>query len=325
MKFNIPNLGAFSDDCGLIEKEKSSDGLFSAAKNGVNGVFSTGDEKVELITFDEKTLAFVKSSQGYSAYYPVLAVERTGAVKAVLMDLDGTTVKSESFWINIIQMTVRSLLGNAKFSLEDKDIPFVSGHSVSEHLQYCIDKYCETKTLYQAREFYFQHTHSEMHDILYEGKQGGFLPTEGVREWLLMLKKRGIKIGLVTSGLYEKAYPEILSAFRTMKLGEPEAFYDAIITAGDPLGRGKAGTLGELEAKPHPWLYAEAATVGLNVSFKDRGSVIGIEDSGAGVCAVRLAGYTTVGMSDGNILQSGTKPFCDLFCNTFAQLEKEIF
>jgi len=41
-----------------------------------------------------------------------------------------------------------------------------------------------------------------------------FAPTKGLREILMYLKTQGIKIGLVTSGLYNKAYPEIVSIFR---------------------------------------------------------------------------------------------------------------
>ena len=71
------------------------------------------------------------------------------------MDLDGTSVRSEEFWIWIIEMTTASLLGNPDFKLEEADMPFVSGHSVSEHLQYCIDKYCPDKTIEEARNYYF--------------------------------------------------------------------------------------------------------------------------------------------------------------------------
>ncbi|GAG95669.1 unnamed protein product [marine sediment metagenome] len=83
-------------------------------------------------------------------------------IKAVLMDLDGTSVKSESFWIWIIQLTTSSLLDDPKFELEESDMPYVSGNSVSEHLKYCIKKYCPDKTIEQARKFYFEHTHREM-------------------------------------------------------------------------------------------------------------------------------------------------------------------
>ena len=40
----------------------------------------------------------------------------------------------------------------------------------------------------------------------------------------------------------------------------------------------------------HPWLYAEACRVGLGIPFEERNSVVGIDDSGAGVCSIRLAG-----------------------------------
>ena len=89
----------------------------------------------------------------------------------------------------------------------------------------------------------------------------------------MALKARGVKIGLVTSGLYEKAWPEIVAAFRALGMGDPRDFYDAIITAGFPLRQGEAGTLGELSPKPHPWLYAEAARVGLGIPFEARNSV----------------------------------------------------
>jgi hypothetical protein len=134
------------------------------------------------------------------------------------------------------------------------------------------------------------------------------------------VKARGLRIALVTSGLYEKAYPEILAAFRAMRLGEPREFYDAIITAGFPLRKGEVGTLGELSPKPHPWLYAEAFRVGFGLPFDEREAVLGIEDSGAGVCAVRLAGLQTVGLAGGNVEESGTRPLCHHFCGSLGEV-----
>jgi hypothetical protein len=125
---------------------------------------------------------------------------------------------------------------------------------------------------------------------------------------------------LVTSGLYEKAWPEILSAFQAMDLGDPCEFYDAIISAGYPLGQGQVGTLGELSPKPHPWLYAETMRVGLGIPFEERQSVVGIEDSGAGICAIRLAGIPAVGIAGGNIEASGTRSLCTQYCQTFGEI-----
>jgi beta-phosphoglucomutase len=287
---DIPGIGLITKDSGFIPMQKCSDGVFEVGKDGVISVTATGDRKVEFVSFDDHSLAYVKSAMGYPAYYPVHGVEMKKPVKAVLMDLDGTTVRSEEFWVWIIRKTTASLLGNPKFDLEEADLPYVSGHSVSEHLKYCIKKYCPEKTVEDARNYYFEHTHHEMDEIMNgRGKKGAFTPSPGIKEFLYELKSMKVKIGLVTSGLYEKAYPEILSAFDTLGMGDPKDFYDCIITAGFPLRKGEAGTLGELSPKPHPWLYAETCRVGLGIEFADRNSVIGIEDSGAGVCSIRLA------------------------------------
>ena len=73
----------------------------------------------------------------------------------------------------------------------------------------------------EARSFYFEHTSRELQAILEgRGKQDAFKPSPGLRDFLFELKGMGVKIGLVTSGLYEKALPEILSA----ELAKKEAF-----------------------------------------------------------------------------------------------------
>ena len=321
MNFNIPDLGIIDDSSGFRILSATTDGRFISGKEGVKHILCTGDGKVEFVAFENQTLAYVNSVLGYGAYYPIHSVNRKGKNKAVLMDLDGTSVRSEEFWIWIIEKTTASMLDDESFKIEDSDIPFVSGHSVSEHLQYCIDKYCPGESLDKARNFYFEHVNHEMKEIMEgRGRKNSFVPQEGLKEFLLAIKAKGIKIGLVTSGLYEKAMPEILSAFRTLDMGEPTDFYDAIISAGYPLRKGSVGTLGELSPKPHPWLYAETCAVGLGINFDERNSVIAIEDSGAGVCSARIAGYTTIGLAGGNIKESGTMPMCSRYCNNLAEI-----
>ena len=283
---HIPGLGPVKTDTSLISLDECSDGVFKKGFNGVTAIFATGDRKVEFIAFTDHTIVYVNSAMDYPAYYPLHPVQLERPIKAVLMDLDGTSVRSEEFWIWIIQMTTASLLDNPRFELEEAE-----------------------------------HTHREMQAIMGgHGRENAFVPTPGLKEFLLNLKDMGLKIGLVTSGLYEKAWPEILSAFRSLDMGDPKDFYDAIITAGFPLRKGESGTLGELSPKPHPWLYAETCRVGLGIEFADRNAVLGMEDSGAGVCSLRLAGYPTVGVAGGNIIESGTQELCNYYCYNFEEV-----
>ena len=322
---HLPDVGVIDGATNMVQLKACGDGRFRVGRDGVEAIVGTGDGKVEFIAFEDRTLAYVKSATGYPAYYPVHPVRVDRPIRAVLMDLDGTSVRSESFWIWIIERTTASLLDRPDFELDEADVPHVSGHSVSEHLQYCIGKYCPDKTLEEARDHYFRHTRREMKQTLAgRGRVDAFTPTPGLKEFLHELKSMGIRIGLVTSGLYEKAYPEIASAMRTLKLGEPEQVYDTIITAGFPLRDGQVGTLGELSSKPHPWLYAEACRVGLGIPFDQRHRVIGIEDSGAGVCAIRLAGFMPIGLAGGNIEQSGTQALCGSFCGTLEDVLQTI-
>lgn len=277
----------------------------------MNKIWTPKDGKIDILEDNGQKYIEVKSGMGYPALYPLHDVKIEKPVEAVLMDLDGTSVKSESFWVWIIQSTMAKLMGNPKFELEEADIPHVSGHSVSEHLQYCINKYCPEKTVEEARSHYYEITDYEMDEILAgRGKEGAFTPAEGLKDFLYGLKDKGIKIGLVTSGLYRKAMPEIISAFKTLNMEDPVDFYDAIITAGYPLGKGMVGTLGELAPKPHPWLYAETLRVGLGIPFERRHHVVGIEDSSAGVVSILLAGVAPIGLTDGNIIDAGVEPLC---------------
>ena len=172
-----------------------------------------------------------------------------------------------------------------------------------------------------ARKYYFEIVNHEMDEIMKgRGKQDAFTPAPHLKEFLTTVKKEGIKIGLVTSGLYEKAMPEIISAFRQLDMGDPVDFYDSIITAGQALRAGQTGTLGELAPKPHPWLYAETARVGLGIPFENRHRVIGLEDSSAGVVSIKLAGFSCVGISGGNIEAAGVGDMCDYKIDDLMQM-----
>jgi haloacid dehalogenase-like hydrolase len=286
--------------------------FFETGKDGVRKILTPDDKKIDIVEFDDKKLCVVKSGMDYPAIYPMYETHFEPKAEAILMDLDGTSVHSESFWMWVIERTTARLLKNDNFKRETEDEPFISGHSVSEHLQYMIDKYARGESLELARQYYFEIVNYEMDEILKgRGKQDAFTPAPNLKEFLQAVKKEGIKIGLVTSGLYEKAMPEIISAFKQLDMGDPVDFYDSIITAGQALRKGQTGTLGELEPKPHPWLYAETARVGLGIPFEHRHKVVGIEDSSAGVVSIKLAGFSCVGISGGNIDKAGVGDMCD--------------
>lgn len=286
--------------------------FFETGKEGVRKILTPDDKKIDIVEFDDKKLCVVKSGMDYPAIYPMYETHFEPKAEAILMDLDGTSVHSESFWMWVIERTTARLLKNDNFKRETEDEPFISGHSVSEHLQYMIDKYARGESLELARQYYFEIVNYEMDEILKgRGKQDAFTPAPNLKEFLQAVKKEGIKIGLVTSGLYEKAMPEIISAFKQLDMGDPVDFYDSIITAGQALRKGQTGTLGELEPKPHPWLYAETARVGLGIPFEHRHKVVGIEDSSAGVVSIKLAGFSCVGISGGNIDKAGVGDMCD--------------
>lgn len=318
----IPGIGVIRPEHAgdMTDLPAGGDGLFQVGRDGVIRILLPRDRKVEFIVYRDKTLAYVRSAMGHPAIYPLPEAAFEPPAEAVLMDLDGTSVKSESFWMWIIQQTIARLMGDPQFELAPIDEPFVSGHSLPEHLKYCIDKYCPGKTVEEGRRHYFDITRHELGEALAgRGRPDAFKPREGLKDFLLALKARGVRIGLVTSGLREKAWPEIVSAFRTLGMGDPLAFYDSIIDAGWALRPGQVGTLGELEPKPHPWPYAETARVGLGIERARRHKVIGIEDSGAGVVSVRLAGFAVIGMTDGNIPVSGARPLVLKECRGLTQ------
>ena len=307
----IPGIGTLKNAGDFIPLEVSDGGPFKVGEDGVKEILGTKDGKTEFAVYQDKTLCYVKSLMGYPAIYPMMEPVFEGPAEALLMDLDGTSVRSEQFWMWIIEKTMQRLMGNASFGLSDEDEPFVSGHSVSEHLQYCITKYCPNQKVEEARTFYYEIVEDEMQKIMKgQGKKGAFVPSPGLKDFLMELKAEHIKIGLVTSGLYNKAIPEIVSAFDVMGMGDPFQFYDTIITAGTAFQQGQAGTLSELAMKPHPWLYAETARVGLGIMPKERNRVIGMEDSSAGVLSLRLAGFSVIGIGGGNIEKAGVSGLC---------------
>ena len=197
---------------------------------------------IEFINNNDQLL--VKISQcGVSATYPLNENIQQNKIKYVLMDLDGTTVKSEEFWVYLIEKTVQACLKKDDFHLEKSDAPYVSGFTTVEHLEYCKNRYHFSQSISEALEEYHRIARFELNEIMLgRGNINAFEPRKGLKEFLLELKRMNIKIGVATSGLKYKAVPEIVSTFKLIGLGDPLEFYDGLITGGDQ----KKGNMAQL-------------------------------------------------------------------------------
>ena len=139
--FILPDLGSFDESSGLIRRNQTGDGRFTTGRNGVRIIAATGDEKVELIGFESHTLAYVKSALDYPAYYPVHPVFPEKPVQAVLMAWTAPVFAVRALGLDH-PTNLASLKNDPHFELEESDLPYISGHSVSG-IYSTVDKYCQ--------------------------------------------------------------------------------------------------------------------------------------------------------------------------------------
>ena len=164
-----------------------------------------------------------------------------------------------------------------------------------------------------AIDIYYANYH-----IILEGIRGGSIkealiePMPFLGEFLSICKKLGIKLGLVTSSVQKEAEIVMPIVFRGLGFDTPfEDYYDSVVTASN----------NEMEnyLKPHPMLYDIALTeMGFQHQTQRNGS-FGIEDSTAGLKAVRAAGISAVA-----VIHPGTRNHDKSFANLgIARLDGE--
>ncbi len=284
-------------------------GIGEEKTQGEVALFVTNDEKCIFRQNGEDVLMHYPLGTGVNAYYQYVPTAMPKKIKYLLMDLDGTSIQSEGFWVHIIEAVAAKMTCDETFRFKAEDEPFVSGYTVSEHLTYMLKKYAEftDANLEKATKFYFEIVREELAQIesgTYKGNP--FEVTKGLKELLIYCKNSGVKVALVSSGLIEKARPEIISACDSMGI-EIFDYYDKIITGGIVPEDNCYGTLGNYCAKPHPWLYYEAMkAVGGNCE-----NTLAIEDSSAGVLSAISAGVAVIGLNGGNIKAAGVDVMCE--------------
>ncbi len=93
-------------------------------------------------------VAVVKNPQGIYApleFYPLAPRrQRLRALRAVVMDMDGTTTTTEPLCLHSLEEMVRSTMrdGRAWAGLDhDKDLPYVVGNSTTRHVEHLLEAY----------------------------------------------------------------------------------------------------------------------------------------------------------------------------------------
>lgn len=110
----------------------------------------TGEFILETIKKDNREYAVVENPSYIFPpieYYPLAApLKKVNGLKAVLMDMDGTTTTTEELCIYSLEMMVRRMSG--KISIDDwsgldhnNDYPYIIGNSTTKHVEYLIKTY----------------------------------------------------------------------------------------------------------------------------------------------------------------------------------------
>ena len=322
------NVGLYGDDLSHLEWCKiPGRGTLKAGEQGVTMLAVNKAHEFIFVFRGSSVEVILNNKVGLFPSFAMLPARIEAPIKGGLLDLAGTCVKSEAFWIAVILEAVnrmRNRLGMPPVAAFDRsELPHISGRTVPEHLLYCIQHYCPRAALGELQDLYTDIAEEYMQKLnAGELDIDAFEPAEGLKELLLMLKENGIKIGIVTSGLYYKAWPELKQAMDKLGLGEPTEFFDAVLTSGTLAKKGGAcGTMGNAIAKPWPNIYFEAAQV-IGFTMDEREHYVGVGDSGSDAGSLRLMGTPFIGVAHGNIEQGGTKCMCTDFAGSLAEVKE---
>lgn len=263
----------------------------------------------------------IKSNFRSSVYYEIQDL-KLKKVKNILMDMDGTTMLSEKFWIEMLRISVAKAIKCDNFKFSNSDLPYISGHSVTEHLSYCINKYKLDCDLFKLKKIYDEIVDYNLNNLESSPNSQFFEPREGLKEFLLKIKEKGIKIALVSSGSTMKVMTTLNCVFKKMNMGDPLDYYDCIITGGNACKKSKYGTIGELYAKPYPCLYEEAYYIGLGLTKDDLEYTIAIEDSASGIYSILSSNIIPVGIYGGNIKKSSAEILCYKYFESLKKIEE---
>lgn len=227
----------------------------------------------------------------------------------------------------------------------ERDHSYIAGFTVEEHLNYLRTKYFpfETSTV-NARKYYNDMTNSrnlkeqedkstEFYQIIDYLLQKGikpYAPKPGMALFINTLLKKGIKVGIVTSGLFYKAWPELKTTFdaENIDINNPNLYY---ITAGiKPEAGHPNGTIGDISAKPKPGIVKDIFGsiqqdfARENISI-DMDNVDYLGDSHTDTFSGLTAGVPVTGMKGGTIEIGHFESFCNKMMEDFYEYFSYLF
>jgi len=177
-------------------------------------------------------------------------------IDAVLIDIDNTIIDFVTTKRNAIKRAIKEMqLRGLKISKEEAEKKIMEVYSESRHGM-------EDKKVFQKflKKLGYVEKNQEYFRILYSGVNGyrqerskGWIVYEGVYETLKNIKESGLKLGVVTDALNEKAYLRLTNT-------QLDFYFDVIVTRSiskeyKPSGRPFLIALNKLKVKPQNAIF----------------------------------------------------------------------
>ena len=267
-------------------------------------------------TTDSGDVAIVDSRGLVSRYCVPPPRPLVKPVRAVLLDLDGTSLLSEDFWAAVLAETLARC---GRTVINHVDQTLLRGGSTEEHLAQLMVRYGlrvdrdQVRTAYQevVDERFHEASIAELADVMPIAE--GFV---ALRDRLLALR---LPMLLVTNGGFAKTAKQLEILAHHLEESSPDRVATGVWCSPDPPGAG-LNSFGAGSAKPHPWPYFEAATRGAGLTEGELASVVGVDDSFAGVVSMRLAGVISYGLDSENVRALGASEFADRIISSLADV-----
>lgn len=183
----------------------------------------------------------------------------SGAIEAVIFDLDGVLVDSEP----VHWRASERLFAPHELRMEEYE-PFV-GLAIEPYMAWARERFGLDASVEELTQRYAEAVTTEL-------EAAPLPPLDGAHELITAARARGLRVGLCSQSIANWVHP-------TLRAASLDGSFDAVVT-GDDVER----------AKPEPDIYLHAA----RLLGAEPGACVAIEDSPAGVRSASAAGMLVV-------------------------------